>query len=1028
MRKPKSKKKVHVEDEETPPQYEVGGPSSPDLRLPRRLFAMDRFPTRRLNIYSSPDLLPFIRNVLRDTLEFETIRRSCFGNLFDLPARQCPVSCKLIHPFLTRQLVCLPKNTLWSAFGGYPFRYGLEEFGTVTGLPCGSYPERYKPNTGKAIVAGKDRVWKRLFGKKKVVTIADLCRMLETDKDMDGWKKIWIALIIIVDGVLIAHKQEARPTPRYVRMVENLKTESFLKTISCMKPLNFVPKKCEDPVATLVKTLKQRSFRLQGFPLSLQLVAFCAIPQLLDYIPAPLNNLTVMDLEDGTLPQHKSINAIHIRRVEFDPNLVVTPIIPIESQPQPGWGLFPDDAKDDSHGRVISEPIINKPKIQVKKKSATIKQSLQTRQPSARKQRRISSYFTRSTTQSFTNVQLTEMVIQFSTQMKQLKREMKRRKKRSHARLSSFNKPFSRRKQSNTPPHTPEPSHNQDQAPMETDDLPQKTSPIISQYEAQLHRDSADDPQASSLSPTTASTQRVSPFHLTTTTQVPTHPPTTKFTVVNSPPPPASDHCIHIQSVHVSPNHNNACVHTSPDHNYDRRQVSPVFNQTPPPSQMITHPNDATDDYDEPPRTLVSVQPPWDELSSVVYDKSDHPNSPEINHILYHGVRIYDPINPDPPIFDSSIPRSLLLLSPQPKTMLTSPTKSNDILSGFAVHATTVNAFTATASSNSPPSLPFKEANTHGVFDLTATKDVDSNVPSLEENHLANKLSKSPLIHALTLISPLPGLEWDLFYNIVSTKMDVWPDFAPCRKRSTFLWDERIFDIVLHQGKKWMEDVHTIYTPMLWNCKHWVDLAINLDMGYIEILDPLPALYADSRLPCDKRSHSLLIFSKPRLTMSSSSSASRSQTHTTRGIPSKYWCGSNLTTFGAQTKENLYRRFYRCEIAMKRQSEHHLFKWIDEAIIDEIRMVDKKVTHLQSDFQSFKRTTTMRLQEHGKKIDESLLEMKRIFHDQTILLEELRNKSTSVLDAKSHCPLLNVAAAAIALGTLAWLYAKMTSI
>ncbi|CDY37646.1 BnaC04g29880D [Brassica napus] len=55
-----------------------------------------------------------------------------------------------------------------------------------------------------------------------------------------------------------------------------------------------------------------------------------------------------MDLEDGNLPQHKSINAIHIRRVEFDPNLVVTPIIPIESQPQPGWGLFPDDVKDDS--------------------------------------------------------------------------------------------------------------------------------------------------------------------------------------------------------------------------------------------------------------------------------------------------------------------------------------------------------------------------------------------------------------------------------------------------------------------------------------------------------------------------------------------------------------------------------------------------------------------------------------------------------------------------------------------------------
>lgn len=304
--------------------------SAADKRLPPRLFATDRFPTKTLNIYSSPDLLAFVRNILRGSQEFETIRQSCFGKLFDLPARQCPVSCKLIHSFLTRQIVCLPKNTLWSAFGGHPFRYGLEEFGTVTGLPCGSFPEGAQSNTGKKIVAGKDRVWKRLFGKQAVVTIADCCRMLETDQKMNGWKKIRIALIIIVDGVLIAHKQEARPTPRYVRMVENLKNffafpwgrESFLKTITCMKPLIFVgKKKCLDPVGTLVKKLKQPSFRLQGFPLSLQLVAFRAIPELLDYIPAPLNDLTVMDLEEGCLPQHGSITAIDIRRVEFDPDV-----------------------------------------------------------------------------------------------------------------------------------------------------------------------------------------------------------------------------------------------------------------------------------------------------------------------------------------------------------------------------------------------------------------------------------------------------------------------------------------------------------------------------------------------------------------------------------------------------------------------------------------------------------------------------------------------------------------------------------
>ncbi|KAF3582845.1 hypothetical protein DY000_02031932 [Brassica cretica] len=556
MRKPKTKKKVKIFDEETPPQNEIGGTSLPDLRLPPRIFATDRFPTKRLNIYSSPDLLPFIRNVLRDTPELETIRQS--------------------------------------AFGGSPFRYGLEEFGIVTGLPCGFFPERYKPNTGKAIVAGKDRVWKRLFGKIYIyMTFADLCRMLETDKDMDGWKMIWISLIIIVDGVLIAHKQEARPTPRYVRMVENLKKkfaflwgrESFLKTISCMKPPKFVRKKCEDPVATLVKKLKQHN---------------------------------------GNLPQHNSINSINICRVKFDPNLVVTPIIPIESQAQPGWELWPDDVKD-------NKPLIKKPKNRVKKKAASIKQSLKSRQPFRRKQRRISSYVTRSS-------------------------------------------------------------------------------------RPQLHQRS---------------------------------------------------------------------TYGDGDPSFNAGEAAPPRDET-----MIVQ---------------------WRQMSCLKRDRLSSVNM-KLNYIV--------------------ILQLIILLAP-------------------LFHTT-------------PHSFEF-----------------------------SNK-----------------------------------------------------FLLELAKPKQWT---------------------------------------------------------------------------TTR------------------TKENLCRRFYRCEIGVKRQSEHHLFKWIDEEIIDDISKVDSKLSQLRADVQSFKRTMTQRLQEHGKNIDESLLEMKRIIHDQTIMLAELRNNSTLVVDAsyasltngsfvtKSTSPLLNIAVAAIALGTMAWLYEKIST-
>ncbi|CAN7125247.1 unnamed protein product [Brassica rapa subsp. narinosa] len=73
-------------------------------------------------------------------------------------------------------------------------------------------------------------------------------------------------------------------------------------------------------------------------------------------------------------------------------------------------------------------------------------------------------------------------------------------------------------------------------------------------------------------------------------------------------------------------------------------------------------------------------------------------------------------------------------------------------------------------------------------------------------------------------------------------------DFSKSRKKNTFVWNANLVDIVLLPGKKWMEDVHTIYTPMLWNDSHWVGLAINLDLGFVEILDPLSSLYGVRRV------------------------------------------------------------------------------------------------------------------------------------------------------------------------------------
>ncbi|KAL0663675.1 hypothetical protein Bca4012_100512 [Brassica carinata] len=490
MTKKKAKKKPTATPEPDPPQ-DASRSLQPDLRLPPRLFATDRFPTKRLNIYSSPEILPFLRHVLRDTKEFQIIRESCFGKLFDMPAHQCPVSAKLIHSFLTRQLLCLPKNTLWSVFGGNPFCYGLQEFGTVTGLNCASFPEGYHPDIAKSVVAGKDEVWKRLFGKKKIVTIAELCRMLEKEKKMDHWKKIRIALIIIVDGVLIAHKQQARATPRYVMMLKNLTTffafpwgrESFLKTISCMKPPKIGPQK----------------WPRSCFPLTLQLVAFRAIPHLLSFIPAQPDQRTLMDLEDGYLPQHNFINSLNIRRVEFSSDLAVSPIIPIESQPQSGWREWPNDPNDDcviymeqlivDHftfkkgmwpAGVTTEPLLKKPKDcghRNGKVPTRVKQSLKPKkvikkETSSRKQRRISSQTCFHTLISRNKKSATSHQVGQEAPIDHDAPDT------SHHSLEP----------EQVAPRDDDPPTDQDVDAMETDEHPASQSPIISQYAVHLQR------------------------------------------------------------------------------------------------------------------------------------------------------------------------------------------------------------------------------------------------------------------------------------------------------------------------------------------------------------------------------------------------------------------------------------------------------------------------------------------------------------------------------------------------------------
>ncbi|KAF8083181.1 hypothetical protein N665_0789s0001 [Sinapis alba] len=275
-------------------------------------------------MYSTVDYLLAVRDALTGTPEWEKLLGSAFGGLYRIPARRLLMG-RVVHGMMTRQVVTKKKYEMWPVFGGKPFRFSLVEFGEVTGLPCGEFEEGYSIDYQLPPKGKNYDYWERLIGCNRDVTIEDLVAMVETEKEMPGWRKFRLCLLIIVDGVLVATTQKPRPSLKYVKMVEDLKKflafpwgrESFLWTMSTLKPAPKVMGKCENPTGDFCKKLRQKTVKTVGFPLALQLVAYQAIPQLLKQVGGD-DNTTLVDYRGKVLPQHAGLVSADIQRAEHD--------------------------------------------------------------------------------------------------------------------------------------------------------------------------------------------------------------------------------------------------------------------------------------------------------------------------------------------------------------------------------------------------------------------------------------------------------------------------------------------------------------------------------------------------------------------------------------------------------------------------------------------------------------------------------------------------------------------------------------
>ncbi|KAJ4894693.1 ULP_PROTEASE domain-containing protein [Raphanus sativus] len=334
-----------------PAVEETNPTDGPDERLPLRLFETDRFPSRRLNIYSSLGYLLMVRDALKGTPDLARLLHSCFGPLFNIPVRRCSYSSVMLHAMLVRQVVTKKRYELWPVVGGNPLKFSLVEFGRVTGLPCGEFEDGYSVDVVPKAKEDDFAFWDYLFEGRRDITIAEVARMIEEDLTIPRSRKFRLCMILIVDGVLLASTSPVCPTLKHVKRLENLSKflefpwgrESFYWTISTMIPPRRVLGVCDDPQGDLCASLRQQTKKMSGFPLALQLLVYEAIP-LLSARLGGTDELKLIDCE--SLPQRKGLKLWDLLEVENHPELNVEPMMEEPEGAPEGWGVWDDEIAD----------------------------------------------------------------------------------------------------------------------------------------------------------------------------------------------------------------------------------------------------------------------------------------------------------------------------------------------------------------------------------------------------------------------------------------------------------------------------------------------------------------------------------------------------------------------------------------------------------------------------------------------------------------------------------------------------------
>ncbi|XP_010506886.1 PREDICTED: uncharacterized protein At4g04775-like [Camelina sativa] len=96
------------------------------------------------------------------------------------------------------------------------------------------------------------------------------------------------------------------------------------------------------------------------------------------------------------------------------------------------------------------------------------------------------------------------------------------------------------------------------------------------------------------------------------------------------------------------------------------------------------------------------------------------------------------------------------------------------------------------------------------------------------------------------------------------------------------------------------------------------------------------------------------------------------------GVPKRCWCGEAIVAKNLKSESNPCRRNFRCgyATAKKLMNDDHVFKWVDEALLDEVESFSVQTVKLQMEMEIEKKMQMELEKELFERVEDAKSELK----------------------------------------------------